>query len=104
MTLLQQHFHKFCDVLNERGVDMHKVKYGKAEAALWGTEHLNKAKKKEASVIQAGKDTVKNAAEKTASVLNPEEDDGLHKWKREVIYGRGGPTWPSFDGLSAICC
>ena len=71
---------------------MHKVKYGKAEAALWGVEHLNKAKKKEASVIQAGKDAVKKAGEKTASVFNPNEDDDLRKWKREVMYGRGGPS------------
>jgi len=70
---------------------MHKVKYGKAEAALWGTEHLNRVKKKEASVIQAGKGAVKKAGEKTASVLDPGEDDGLRKWKREVIHGKGGP-------------
>ena len=77
--------------MNERGVDTHKVKYGKAEAALWGIEHLNKAKKKEASVIQTSKDAVKKAGEKTASVLNPDEDDDLRKWKREVIYGKGSP-------------
>lgn len=71
---------------------MHKVKYGKAEAALWGIEHLNKAKKKEASVIQAGKDAVKKAGKKTASVLNPKEDDDLHKRKREVMYRKGGPS------------
>jgi hypothetical protein len=86
-----QYFHHFYDALNERGVDMHKVKYRKAEAALWGIEHLNKAKKKKTSAIQAGKDAVKKAGEKTASVLNPNEDDRLHKWKREVLYGKGGP-------------
>jgi len=70
---------------------MHKVKYGKAEAALWGIEHLNKAKKKQASVTQAGKDAVKKVGEKTASVFDPNEDDDLRKWKREVMYGKGGP-------------
>lgn len=75
--------------MNERGVDTHKVKYGKAEAALWGIEHLNKAKKKKASAIQTGKDTMKKAGEKTASFLDPNEDDGIRKWKREVIYGKG---------------
>jgi len=70
---------------------MHKVKYGKAEVALWGVEHMKKAKKKEASVIQAGKDAVKKAGEKTASVFNPNEDDDLRKWKREVIHGKGDP-------------
>lgn len=69
---------------------MHKVKYGKAEAALWGIEHLNKAKKKEAAVIQAGKDVVKKAGEETASVFNPNDD--LRKWKREVIHGKGGSS------------
>lgn len=31
-----QHFHRFIEVLTERGVDMRKVKISKAEAALWG--------------------------------------------------------------------
>ena len=70
---------------------MRKVKYGKAEAALWGTEHLNKAKKKEASVIQAGKGAAKKAGEKASSVLGPGEDEGLRKWKQEVMHGKGGP-------------
>ena len=83
-----QNFHQFCNALNERGVDMHKVRYGKAEAAFWGVEHLNKAKKKEASVTQTGKDIAKRAAD----VLHPNEDDGLRKWKREVIFGKGGPS------------
>jgi hypothetical protein len=83
-----QHFHQFYNALNERGVDTHKVKYGKAEAALWGIEHLNKAKKKKASIVQKGKEVVKKVGEKSASVLNPDEDDGLHKWKREVLHGR----------------
>ena len=74
--------------MKERGVDTHKVKYGKAEVALWGIEHLNKAKKKEASVIQTGKDAINKAGEKVVSVFNPNDDDGLRKWKREVIYGR----------------
>jgi len=78
--------------LTERGVDMHKVKYGKAEVAFWGIERLNKAKKKEASVIQAGKSAVKKAGEKTASVLGLEGDDSFRKWKREVIYGKGNSS------------
>ena len=74
--------------MNERGVDMHKVRYGKAEAALWGMEHLKKGKKKKAAMIETGKDAVKKAGEKSASILKPNEDDSLHKWKREVIHGR----------------
>ncbi|KAF9471064.1 hypothetical protein BDN70DRAFT_820504, partial [Pholiota conissans] len=31
-----KHFHRFIEVLTERGVDMHKVRISKAEAALWG--------------------------------------------------------------------
>lgn len=84
-----QHFRQFCNTLNERGVDTRKVKYGKAEAALWAIEHLNKAKKKEAAVIQSGKDLVKETYEKTASIIVPDEDDSVCRWKREVIYGRG---------------
>lgn len=33
---LIQHFHKFVEVLEERDVDVSKVKISKAEAALWG--------------------------------------------------------------------
>lgn len=68
---------------------MHKVKYGKAEAAFWGVEHLNKAKKKEAAMIQSGKNVVREARKKTASVVAPDEDSSLHQWKRAVIYGKG---------------
>ena len=75
--------------MKEHGVDMHKVRYDKAEAALWGMEHLKKAKKKKAAMIATGKDAVKKAGEKSASILKPNEDSSLRKWKREVIYGRG---------------
>lgn len=74
--------------MNERGVDTHKVKYGKAEAAFWGIEHLNKVKKKEAAVVQSGKGMVNEACEKTASVLALDEDSSLRRWKREVIHGK----------------
>lgn len=33
---LIQHFHKFVEVLEKRGVDISKVRISKAEAALWG--------------------------------------------------------------------
>jgi hypothetical protein len=75
--------------LDERGIDTHKIKYGKAEAAFWGIEHLNKAKKKEAAMIQKGKDTIKKVGEESAGTINPDEDDGLRNWKRELIYGKG---------------
>lgn len=78
--------------MDERGVDMHKVRDGKAEVALWGMEHLKRAKKKEAAVIEAGKDVVKQAGEKSASILKPNEDESLRKWKRELIYGRSPQT------------
>ena len=75
--------------MKERGVDTRKIKYGKAEAALWAIEHLNRAKKKEAAVIQSGKDFVKETCEKTASIFVPDEDSNICMWKREVIYGKG---------------
>lgn len=67
---------------------MHKVRYGRAEAAIWGMEHLKRAKKKEAVIIQSGKDAVKEACGKTASALVPDEDNSIRRWKREVIYGK----------------
>jgi len=85
-----QNFHQFCNILSQRGVNMRKVKYGKAEAALWGIKHLNKAKKKEASATQTCKDVTKKVGDKTTSVLNPNKDNGLHKWKREAIFWKGG--------------
>lgn len=54
------HFHKFVKVLQERGVDISKVKISKAEAALWGIEHLGKMKKKEAKIMSAGKKKVRS--------------------------------------------
>lgn len=40
---LIQHFHKFVEVLEERDVDVSKVKISKAEAALWGYVRLVRA-------------------------------------------------------------
>ena len=54
--------------MKKRGVDMHKV-----------------------NVIQAGKDVMKKVWEKSAPVFNPNEDNDLRKWKREVMHGKGGP-------------
>ncbi|CAL1695249.1 unnamed protein product [Somion occarium] len=57
-----QHFRQFIRVLDERGVDMSKVKVSKAEAALWGMEHIAKFKKKKAAVMKEGKEGIADAA------------------------------------------
>ncbi|KAF9535365.1 hypothetical protein CPB83DRAFT_753871, partial [Crepidotus variabilis] len=36
LAFIKHHFHKFLEVLEQRGVDMHKIQISKAEAALWG--------------------------------------------------------------------
>ncbi|KAL1951560.1 hypothetical protein VTO73DRAFT_709 [Trametes versicolor] len=52
------HFRRFTSVLEERGVDMDKVQFSKAELALWGIEHITKFKKKQAALLKtAGKET-----------------------------------------------
>ncbi|EAU93144.2 hypothetical protein CC1G_10512 [Coprinopsis cinerea okayama7 len=72
------HFRQFIHVLKERGVDMSRVHIGKEEAILRGVEHLARAKKKQAQVTKAGKETAKDVVE----ALNPAE------WKRQVLEGR----------------
>jgi len=49
-------------VLEERGIDMHKVHISKAELALWGIERLTRLKKKKARAISAGKGKVSRTA------------------------------------------
>jgi len=72
------HFHKFIEVLKERGVDISKVKISKAEAALWGVEHIAKAKKRQSKVVGAGK-------EKARSLLLPTAKDSRRK---ETVEGK----------------
>ncbi|KAJ8520108.1 hypothetical protein ONZ45_g3000 [Pleurotus djamor] len=71
-------FHHFIDVLASRGVDMSKAKISKAEAALWGIEHITKVKKAASRVSQQGKT---KGREQVQSAMH----DG---WKRDVFEGR----------------
>jgi len=64
-------FHQFTKILAERGVDMHKVKYSKAEAALWGIEKIKKTKKKKAEIVDSGKAKVENVLEKASNTFSP---------------------------------
>ncbi|KAI0963897.1 hypothetical protein AcW1_000853 [Taiwanofungus camphoratus] len=54
-----QHFRQFVSVLQERGVDMHKVEISKAELALWGIEHLAKFKKKQSIMFRSCRDKIR---------------------------------------------
>ncbi|KII93878.1 hypothetical protein PLICRDRAFT_407640 [Plicaturopsis crispa FD-325 SS-3] len=72
------HFRKFVEIMKERGVDMHKAKVSKAEAALWGIEHIGKAQKAKSSAIKSTKEGVKDAVHKVTDV----------SWKRDVLEGR----------------
>ncbi|KAL0951313.1 hypothetical protein HGRIS_008019 [Hohenbuehelia grisea] len=78
------HFHKFVDVLTERGVDMSKAKISKAEAALWGIEQLAKVRKKEKELVDKGKKKVKEGAQK----LVPRRSSGDNQWKLDILHGR----------------
>ncbi|KAK7694943.1 hypothetical protein QCA50_002131 [Cerrena zonata] len=83
----EQHFRRFLKVLDERGVDLTKVKVSKAEAALWGIEHLNKFKKKQAALVKEGKEAVGDAANETVqAIANPA--DTAHAWKNVILEGR----------------
>ncbi|CDO73493.1 hypothetical protein BN946_scf185013.g128 [Trametes cinnabarina] len=82
------HFKRFISVLDERGVDMSKVKISKAELALWGIEHLGVFKKKKARLMRDTKTHTTEAVKKVAGALpTPQEDNGCN-WKLEVLEGR----------------
>ncbi|KAF5385442.1 hypothetical protein D9757_005362 [Collybiopsis confluens] len=83
-------FHHFIDILTERGVDMSKVKVSKAEAALWGIEHLTKLKKKQTHLKEVGKEQVSKLGHAAADTLKIGD---LH-WKREILEGR---NWDAKD-------
>ncbi|KAK7468805.1 hypothetical protein VKT23_003306 [Stygiomarasmius scandens] len=79
-----EHFHRFLDVMAERGVDLHKAKISKAEAALWGIEHIAKWKKKESELKKAGKQKVSEAGRTIAHTFTSEDSS----WKKEILEGR----------------
>ncbi|KAF4622929.1 hypothetical protein D9613_001720 [Agrocybe pediades] len=81
------HFHRFIEVLDERGVDMHKVKISKAEAALWGIEHIAKFKKKQSHALSSGKKKVQETSHH-AKVFIAAKSPGDTKWKKEILKGR----------------
>jgi hypothetical protein len=71
-----EHFHQFLAHMRERGVDMHKARVSKAEAALWGIEHIGKFKKKKDKVLEKPKELLHKAQKVPV------------EWKREVLQGR----------------
>ncbi|KAJ3908630.1 hypothetical protein F5879DRAFT_300416 [Lentinula edodes] len=79
-----QHFHRFIDELTERGVDMSKVKISKAEAALWGIEHIGKWKKKQSHLKEAGKERIAKAGHAIVDTLKMSDPS----WKREIVEGK----------------
>ncbi|KAK7064299.1 hypothetical protein R3P38DRAFT_2823606 [Favolaschia claudopus] len=75
------HFRRFIDILNERGVDMSKAKISKAELALWGIEHIKRVQKKKQRLVENGKQGIADTLQKVGSVATI-------SWKREVLEGR----------------
>jgi len=82
-----QHFRQFISILEERGVNMEKVEISKAEAALWGIEHLGKFKKKKAAMVKAGKTHAAEAVQQAKSSTTRHPSD----WKKEILGGRQKP-------------
>ncbi|KAL0575827.1 hypothetical protein V5O48_006154 [Marasmius crinis-equi] len=78
------HFHQFIDKMAERGLDMDKAKISKAEAALWGIEHIAKWKKKQSELASKGKEKAIEAGQDVAVKLPLVNES----WKREVLEGR----------------
>ncbi|PPQ62769.1 hypothetical protein CVT24_000463 [Panaeolus cyanescens] len=64
------HFHKFIEVLQQRGVDTSKVRISKAEAALWGIEHLAKIKKSQERIVSSSKHTLKKAPDRISRAFH----------------------------------
>ncbi|KAF9076189.1 hypothetical protein BDP27DRAFT_1314034 [Rhodocollybia butyracea] len=67
---------------------MSKVKISKAEAALWGIEHIGKWKKKQSHLVGASKEQAAKAGHAVAETLKISNSD----WKREVLEGRKRST------------
>jgi len=80
------HFRQFLSILEDRGVDMHKVEISKAEAALWGIEHIGKFKKKQAALVKAGKDGVEDATQNVVKKVHVPTSNS--SWRREILEGR----------------
>lgn len=82
-----QHFRQFISTLQDRGVNMDKVEISKAEAALWGIEHLARFKKKKSAMVKAGK------AHATEAIHDAQNSTAKHVggWKREILEGRSKP-------------
>ncbi|KAJ8462858.1 hypothetical protein ONZ45_g17789 [Pleurotus djamor] len=74
-------FHHFIEVLASRGVNMSKAKISKAEAALWGIEHITKVKKAASRVSQQGKTKAREQVGQMQSTM-------YAGWKRDVFEGR----------------
>nr|GAT44123.1 predicted protein [Mycena chlorophos] len=70
-----EHFHKFVEVLEERGVDMSKARISKAELALWGVEHIKKMQKTKRRLVEEGKEGLNKLVERVP-------------WKQEILEGR----------------
>lgn len=89
-----QHFRRFTAALEERGVDMHKVRTSKAEAALYGIERLAKFKNKREYLIKKSGEELKTVQEGVTALAHPGE--GVQSWKRDILEGRrrGSDTAP----------
>jgi hypothetical protein len=66
-------------VLDERGVDMHKVEISRAELALWGIEHLTKFQKAKSRLVHDGKVAVKDSLNTKHRTLNGIGEDQADK-------------------------
>jgi len=69
---------------------MSKVRISKAEAALWGIEHLAKFKKVQGRAVSSGKRKIKGAPRKAKALLAGKLT-GDTKWKEEILRGRKSP-------------
>ncbi|KAF4573001.1 hypothetical protein EYR36_007511 [Pleurotus pulmonarius] len=86
-----EHFHQFLEILEKRRVDLHKAKISKAEAALWGIEHITKMKKSGGQLVQDGKDKATEIATKGKDALHlPSSGDHLG-WKQDILRGKTKP-------------
>ncbi|KAG7099155.1 hypothetical protein E1B28_001026 [Marasmius oreades] len=92
------HFHQFLEKMEERGLDMQKARISKAEAALWGIEHIAKWKKKRSEISEKGKEKALEAGQELALKL-PLVDNS---WKREILEGRASKQRNAVSNASDI--
>ncbi|KAG8928800.1 hypothetical protein FRC02_006442 [Tulasnella sp. 418] len=78
------YFDEFIKVMDEKGLDLHKVHVTKGEAMLWGLEHYGKFQKSKHRFVKSNKEKMKSLLNR----FNPSHKKRKKKLKRRGLSGR----------------